>query len=638
MTTTFDLAQLRETALQLAALGIPVCPLHTPDEQGVCDCPKRAECEAPGKHPRTLHGLDDATTSEKKIRTWWKSWPHANIAIDLAGASLVDIAPDSVDWHGEFIARGLPPTLTFSSGGGDGHMHYLYRCSDACPVYRLTVTGQYDVLSAGYAVVPPSLHQSGRRYAWTEAGPLALPDAVEPAWARDMLQARQNRRQERAQSTLPDPDGPPVVLRGDALERWHGRVCDYRPDGDVDRSYSLWSLAVALLAGGLQPHLVEDALAERDVNLGWTKFSNRGDATERYRIIVARAVASQGPRRIQLNGAVTIDTPPRHKQQLPLKWQTIGEFYANQSPDVNWTAVGFIGDGLITEIDGKAKSSGKTQLLLALAYAVLHHQPFLGQPTTYTPVVYLTEQSGPSFRRSLERSGLEPEDAFTLLCWADTRGWLWPQIVEGALAKVDELGSHLLIVDTLPQFSGVRGDDENRSGAALEVMEPLQAAMVRPLGIMISRHDRKSGGEVGDSGRGSSAYTGAADIMIHLTRPDAKPGNDRQRVLTTTGRFPEETPEQLLIELTTDRPQHYRVLGDPEEIKTRNLRADLLACLPITEDEAVTQKEMKLMIQGDWAKIAHELNRLVHEGVVMRIGRGVTGDPFRYHQRAWADD
>jgi hypothetical protein len=370
MTTTFNLVELRDSALRLAAMGMPVCPLHTPDEDGVCDCPKRAGCEAPGKHPRTLHGLDDASTDEAKVRRWWKMWPHANIAIDLARAGLVDVAPDSVEWHAEFIARGLPKTLSFSSGGGDGHVHYLYRRSEACPVYRLTVTGEYDVLSAGYAVVPPSLHYSGRRYAWAEADPLVLPDVAEPGWTRDMLQDRQQRRQERAQTTLPDPDGPPVVLRGDALERWYGRLCDHKPGGDVDRSYSLWSLAVALLAGGLQPHLVEDVLAERDVNLGWTKFSGRGDATERYRIIVARAVASQGPRRIHLNGAVTSSpAPPRQRKPPPqaLVVESIAEFNASEDEDVTWLVYGILAEGLITELDGKAKRSGKTTLLLSLA-------------------------------------------------------------------------------------------------------------------------------------------------------------------------------------------------------------------------------------------------------------------------------
>ncbi len=156
-----------EAARQYAALGWPVVPLHTPREDGSCDCPKGADCgKNTGKHPRTMRGLDDATADDARVRHYWGMWPQANIGIDLARAGLVDIAPDSVEYYAEFIARGLPPTLRFASGGGDGHEHWLYTRSEDCPIYRLTETGRYDVLSAGYAVVPPSLHASGRRYAW----------------------------------------------------------------------------------------------------------------------------------------------------------------------------------------------------------------------------------------------------------------------------------------------------------------------------------------------------------------------------------------------------------------------------------------------------------------------------------------
>ena len=46
-------------------------------------------------------------------------------------------------------------------------------------------------------------------------------------------------------------------------------------------------------------------------------------------------------------------------------------------------------------------------------------------------------------------------------------------------------------------------------------MQPLQqAAAAEGLGVLVSQHERKSGGEVEDSGRGSSAFAGAADIEI----------------------------------------------------------------------------------------------------------------------------
>jgi hypothetical protein len=631
-----------EAALHYAELGWLVVPLHTPDEHGICDCPKRGACTAPGKDPRTRHGLDDASADRATIKRWWGMWPHANIGIDLARSGLVDIAPDSVDWHGEFIARGLPATLAFNSGGGDGHVHYLYARSAECPTHRLTETGQYDILANGYAVMPPSLHASGRRYTWREPDgglPDVVPDSVQPAWALTMLGERLVRRQP---STTPEePDAPPVRLRGEALERWHGRVFDTNPEtGDLDRSYSLWAIAVALLDAGCSSRFVEDLLAERDVALGWDKFTDRRDADERYSVIVERARASQGPQRIHLNGTGQPAAQPQPKAHSPLHWQSVTEFNASVDEDIAWSVVGVIGDGLITELDGKAKRSGKTTLLLALARAVLHGEPFFGQPTTYSPVVYLTEQSGPSFRRSLRRSGLVDGDAFHLLLWGDTEGWEWGQLIPEVLAKVEEVGAHVLIIDTLAQFSGVRGDDENRSGAALEVMEPLQAATKRPLGIMISRHDRKAGGAVGDSGRGSSAFAGAVDIILHLDRPEAKPGTERQRVIDGLSRF-EETPDNLLIELSEDEPQAYRLVGNVDQIKTRDLRIEIQAALPTDVEDAIDREEVERRVAGRALEVGRVLKALIREHlveVVMKKREGKQRPSQHFYQRVWLGD
>ena len=65
-------------------------------------------------------------------------------------------------------------------------------------------------------------------------------------------------------------------------------------------------------------------------------------------------------------------------------------------------------------------------------------------------------------------------------------------------------------MDTLGQFAGIRGDGENSSGEAQAAMSPF-AASRRKRARRDSRHERKGGGEVGESGRGSSAFGGAVD-------------------------------------------------------------------------------------------------------------------------------
>src|SRR5260221_14596423 len=75
-----------EQALKIAKEGMPVFPLWEPAGIGICSCSHGAADTLPngdkhskGKHPRTPHGVLDATTDEAQIRKWWTQWPNANI-------------------------------------------------------------------------------------------------------------------------------------------------------------------------------------------------------------------------------------------------------------------------------------------------------------------------------------------------------------------------------------------------------------------------------------------------------------------------------------------------------------------------------------------------------------------------------
>ena len=73
-----------DVALSYAHLGFKVFPLHTPifypDDKVACSCGNR-DCKFIGKHPRTEHGLKDATDDEEMIRQYWGKWEYANIGI-----------------------------------------------------------------------------------------------------------------------------------------------------------------------------------------------------------------------------------------------------------------------------------------------------------------------------------------------------------------------------------------------------------------------------------------------------------------------------------------------------------------------------------------------------------------------------
>ena len=78
MNSKFNQANV-QNLLSYAHLGWPVLPIHSP-AAGACSC-GQTDCASPGKHPRTVHGLKDATTDEAQIDEWLCKWPDANVAI-----------------------------------------------------------------------------------------------------------------------------------------------------------------------------------------------------------------------------------------------------------------------------------------------------------------------------------------------------------------------------------------------------------------------------------------------------------------------------------------------------------------------------------------------------------------------------
>jgi len=119
--------------------------------------------------------------------------------------------------------------------------------------------------------------------------------------------------------------------------------------------------------------------------------------------------------------------------------------------------------------------------------------------------------------------------------------------VQAAANYAQSTAADMLIVDTVSQFAGLRGDAEINSGDALAAVELLQAAAGRGLAVVATRHERQGGGQVGDAGRGSSAFSGAVDIVISIRR-GAGQGEPMVRVLHALSRF-SETPESLVIDL-----------------------------------------------------------------------------------------
>jgi AAA domain-containing protein/DnaB helicase-like protein/MarR family protein len=342
--------------------------------------------------------------------------------------------------------------------------------------------------------------------------------------------------------------------------------------------------------------------------------------------ILEMALGANGDVHEVLQQIAILSAPLREevRQKPIMEFMSAAEFAAAADEPIEWISKGYVAKGAITEIGAKVKA-GKTTLITELVRAAADGAPFLGQPTLKTPTVYLTEQPAVSFRQTMKRAGLLGRDDFRFLLRSKVLRMSWPEVVAATIAECKRVGAHLLVVDTLPQFAGLSGDAENNSGDALAVMQPLQQAAAQGIGVILVRHQRKAGGDVGDCGRGSSAFAGAVDVVVSLRRPD---GNARNtvRVLHALSRF-SETPAELRIELTSNG---YVSLGEPSETCLETAKASILAALPTSEGGALNMTELKRRVQVSRSTAQSAIDELVEEGSLIRVGEGRRGRPFRY--------
>jgi hypothetical protein len=185
-----------EHALGYATLGYFVFPLWPVNKDGTCSC--SSDSCTPGKHPLSWlvpNGHNAATTDAATIREWWGMWPDAGIGISLHASGLVVVGPDSHEWLVRFREWGLPATAFSRTGGGYGHEHYYYRRPDNCEGHRICKPGDYDLLSTGYAIVPPTLHASGRLYEIGQAITLVEELPFAPDWVVEIINAKCGRQQ-----------------------------------------------------------------------------------------------------------------------------------------------------------------------------------------------------------------------------------------------------------------------------------------------------------------------------------------------------------------------------------------------------------------------------------------------------------
>lgn len=170
--------------------------------------------------PAGFHWRDEATCDRLKVEGWWRREPNRNIGVAPGGDSgfwVLDLDGDEAEAAlGALAAQhgALPQTVEQSTGKG---RHLLFAWPEGRSVRNSAgkIGPKIDVRGeGGYIVAAPSIHPSGRRYAWRAGhGPEEMGLAAAPGWLLDLA--------------APIEAAPAPVARPAPRQRREGRASPY---------------------------------------------------------------------------------------------------------------------------------------------------------------------------------------------------------------------------------------------------------------------------------------------------------------------------------------------------------------------------------------------------------------------------
>ncbi|HJN19182.1 MAG TPA: bifunctional DNA primase/polymerase [Armatimonadota bacterium] len=577
------------------------------------------------KHLQT----DEPTLDEIKARFATVDGADGICAVlDGTGLAVVDIDGSGEQGRRVLADAGVEiPDLCPRVITGSGNDHYWFQTDR--PIGRHVkllhaTAASVDVLGQGVVVLPPSLHpETGVAYHWR---PPFIDTARLPLLPQRLYELIDESTHP-TQPRLAPVDGP--ILEGERERTLVSALGAARRRGVQEPE--LRALADAMNARCHPP------LGSRDLDR------------------LARSIARYEPDTLDLDAllASVASATPRPTPAQALSFVTPAELMADRQTYLDYVVAPYLIAGTLTDFTGPAKV-GKTRLRNYLIRCAVQGVSCLGYPAGLpTKVVLLTEEPITSLMEGLEAAGLTNTRDVVILTRYAARAADWPAMVRAAVAKAREIDARVLMTDTLPGLAGLQGDAENSSGHAIAALRPLQEADAPDLARLVVRHTRKSGGDLVEAGRGSSAFAGEADVLISMSKP--KGARPTVRRLEAIGRF-EAIPSVLTVERvsglgsvpnTTDPKgteprtdllvEDYRLVSgaDAADPEAASVTDRVAQALPRNSLEAKTVSEMAELMGIPERSVRHGLDDLGSQ--LRRRGAGTRWDPLKFYIPATPD-
>lgn len=282
---------------------------------------------------------------------------------------------------------------------------------------------------------------------------------------------------------------------------------------------------------------------------------------------------------ILTGGEVPSQTTPPNPGHV--NFITMAELLSRPSPKTKWIVDGLLPTGGTSLLSAKPRV-GKSTLVRNLLVSVARGEPFLGRPTTQTPVAYLClEEIESMVKDSFVQLGARPDDPIFV-----HMGDVDPRCAADEVADfIKSHGPGLVVVDTLGKFLPIL--DFNDYGKVNAMMSAVTSLLRQsPETHLMFLHHSKKSEEGEDNYLGSVAFHGNVDVFFRMfksgshhvisarqqrygidleqTRLDMDPGTTRLSVSGAPSKE-EATDARMtmgLIEALKTGPKTWRALRD----------------------------------------------------------------------------
>lgn len=482
----------------------------------------------------------------------------------------------------------IEPETPWQRTGGGGRQ-FLFRAPAGWSPPTIKTPPGIDIRGqGGFMVAPPSIHESGKRYAWAPGrAPWECEVEDAPEWlieAIDHLQEQYGgshgsagHRERTASPDAKNAFGLDVDDREQKIRDmvWAAVVDLYRdcpiPPTQAEQEIvlgRLWSQYLLTTKSRLtKPGVANADLLEME-GRGWSEFERKWRYAIRKWDKQVKLAAAEPKREAPAQDAViplssSVRAPEKNQEETTNKEEQPREESApsappeppdfeppfrasdlhGDAPDRQWIVPDWIVQGSVNSLYGDG-GLGKTLLAQQLACSVSLGAPWLGMPTVKGGVlaVLCEDDKGELHRRHNDikaTMGYGVGNPFKDV-------WLWPRVgydntlmnwtteaqrgrfAEALGQAVNEIRPSLLILDTLADFYGANEIDRVQVNYFVKVMlGGLIKAADWPLTVLLLGHPSVRGKESDDGFSGSTAWNNAVRSRLYLTKPKDAEADDR---------------------------------------------------------------------------------------------------------------